>query len=110
MPYWDETSYPAELVPPCATVRNATDEDEQCWKTVRGCKETNAHIETQIMMKEVNSGGGTRFDVLEVTMNSEEDSKVLKADVRSRAGQYLHEEDAPEKSSSQGQVRKLYKW
>ena len=38
--------------------------------------------ETQIRMKEVNSGGGTRFDALEVTMNSEEDSQVLMADVQ----------------------------
>ena len=72
MPYWDENSYPSELVPLCARVRNVSNEDEQGWKTVKGRKETNAPIETQIMMKEVNSGGGTRFDALEVTMNSEQ--------------------------------------
>ena len=75
MPYWDENSYPE-----CATVRIVTDEDEQGWGMVKGRKETNVPIETQIMMKEVNSGGGTRCDVLEVTMNSEEDFPVLKAD------------------------------
>ena len=36
-------------------------------------------------MKEVNSGGGTRFDALEVTMNSEEDFPVLMADVQNGA-------------------------
>ena len=59
MPYWDENSYQSELVPLCATMRNVTDEDEQGWKTVKGRKETKAPTETQIMMKEVNSGGGT---------------------------------------------------
>ena len=54
----DENSYPSELVPLCATVRNVSNEDEQGWKTVKDRKETNAPIETQIMMKEVNSGGG----------------------------------------------------
>ena len=66
-------------------MRNVTDEDEQGWKTVKGRKETNAPIETQIVMKEVNSVGGTRFDVLEVTINSEEDFPVLKADVQNGA-------------------------
>ena len=79
MPCWDENSYPSELVPLCATVRNVSNEDEQGWKTVKGRKETNVPIETQIRMKEVNSGGGTRFDALEVTMNSEEDFPVLMA-------------------------------
>ena len=95
-------------------VRNVTDEDEQGWKTVKGRNETNALVETQIMMKEVNSGGGTSFDVLEVTMNSEEDFPVLKADVHngSNAGQYKCEEDAQERFSSQGQgqARKPHKW
>ena len=54
MPYWDENSYPSELVLLCATVRNVFNEDEQGWKTVKSRKETNAPIETQIMMKEVN--------------------------------------------------------
>ena len=106
MPYWDENSYPSELVPLCATVRNVTDEDEQGWNTVKGRKETNGPVEKQIMMMEVNSGGGTRFDVLEVKMKSAEDVPVLKADVQersSKAGQYKYEEDAQEKSSSQGQ-------
>ena len=85
MPYWDENSYPSESVPLCATVRNVSNEDEQGWKTVKGRKETNAPIETQIRMKEVNSGGGTRFDALEVTMNSEEDFLVLMADVQNGA-------------------------
>ena len=85
MPYWDENGYPSELVPLCATVRNVSNEDEQGWKTVKGRKETNAPIETQIRMKEVNSGGGTRFDALEVTMNSEEDFPVLMADVQNGA-------------------------
>ena len=66
-------------------MRNVSNEDEQGWKTVRGRKETNAHIETQIRMKEVNSGGGTRFDALEVTMNSKEDFPVLMADVQNGA-------------------------
>ena len=47
---------------------------------MKGGKETKASSETQIMMKEVRSGGRTRFDMLEVTMNSEEDCPVLKAD------------------------------
>ena len=81
MPCWDENSYPSELVPLCATVRNVSNEDEQGWKTVRGRKETNAPIETQIRMKEVNCGGRTGFDALEVMMNSEEDFPVLMADV-----------------------------
>ena len=85
MPCWDENSYQSELVTLCATVRKVTDEDEQGWKTVEGRRETNTPIETQIMMKEVNSVGGTRVDVLEVTMNSEEDFPVLKADVQSGA-------------------------
>ena len=85
MPCWDETSYPSELVPLCATVRNVSNEDEQGWKTVEGRKETNAPIETQIMMMEVNSAGGTVFDALEVTMNSEEDFPVLMADVQNGA-------------------------
>ena len=86
MPYWDENSYPSELVPLCATVRNVSNEDEQGWKTVKGRKETNAPIETLIiMMKEVNTGGGTRFDALEVTMNSEEDFPVLMAAVQNGA-------------------------
>ena len=89
MPCWDENSYPSELVPLCATVRNVTDEDEQDWKTVKGREETNASIETQIMMKEVNSGGGTRLDVLEVTMDSEEDFPVLKADVQNGAAEQV---------------------
>ena len=78
------------------TVRTVTDEDEQGWKTVIGRKETNAPIETQIMMKEVNSGG-TRFGVFEVTMNSEEDFRVPKADVQNGAAkraQYNYEEGA----------------
>ena len=75
MPYWDENSYPSELVPP----------DEQGWKTVKRRKETNAPVDTPIMMKEVNSGGSTRFDVLGVTINSEEDFPVLKADVQNGA-------------------------
>ena len=54
-------------------------------RTVKGRKETNAPIETPIMMKEVNSGGGTRFDALEVTMHSEEDFPVLMADVQNGA-------------------------
>ena len=66
-------------------MRNVSNEDEQGWKTVKGQKETNAPIETQIMMKEVNSGGGTRFDALEVTMNVEEDFPVLMADVQNEA-------------------------
>ena len=37
------------------------------------------------MMKEVNSGGGTRFDALGVTMNSEEDFPVMMADVQNEA-------------------------
>ena len=85
MPYWNENSCPSELVPLCATVRNVSNEDEQGWKTVKGRKETNAPLETQITMKEVNSGGGTRFDALEVTMNSEEDFPVLMADVQNGA-------------------------
>ena len=85
MPYWDENRCQSELAPLCATVCNVTDEDEQGWKTVKGRKETKAPIETQIMMKEVNSVGGTRFDVLEVTMNSEEDFLVLKAGVQNGA-------------------------
>ena len=85
MPYRDENSYPSVLVLLCATVRNVSNEDEQGWKTVKGRKETNAPIETQIRMKEVNSGGGTRFDALEVTMNSEEDFPVLMADVQNGA-------------------------
>ena len=64
------------------TVCNGT-ECIQGWK--KGRKETNAPIETQIRMKEVNSGGGTRFDALEVTMNSEEDFPVLMADVQNGA-------------------------
>ena len=40
-------------------------------------------------MKEVNSGGGTRFDVLEVAMNSEEDFRVLKADVQKEAAKQV---------------------
>ena len=51
---------------------------------MKGRKETNAPIETQIMTKEVNSVGGTRLDELEVTMNSE-DFPVLKADAQNRA-------------------------
>ena len=50
---------------------------------------------------------------LEVTMNSEENFAVLKAGVpkwSSKAGQYNYEEDAQEKSSSQGQARKPHKW
>ena len=82
---WDENSYTSELVPLCATVRNVSNEDEQGWKTVKGRKETNAPIETQTMMKEVNSGGGTRFDALKVTLNSEEDFPVLMADVQNGA-------------------------
>ena len=66
-------------------MRIVTDEDEQGWRMVKGRKETNVPIETQIMMKEVNSGGGTRFDVLVVTMNSDEDFPVLKADVQNGA-------------------------
>ena len=66
-------------------MRNVSNEDEQGWKSVKGRKETNAPIETQIMMKEVNSGGGTRFDALEVTMNSEEDFPVLMADIQNEA-------------------------
>ena len=93
MPYWDENSYPSEFVPLCATVRSVTDEDEQGWKTVKRRKETNAPIETQILMKEVNSGGGKRFGVPEVTINCEEDFPVLKADVQ-----------------NQGQARKPHKW
>ena len=85
MPCWDENNYPSELVPLYATVRKVTDEDEQAWKKVKGRKETNAPIETQIMIKEVNSLGGTRVDVLKVTMNSEEDFLVLRADVRNGA-------------------------
>ena len=85
MPYWDKNSYPSELVPVCATVRNVSNEDEQGWKTVKGRKETNAPIETKTMMKEVNSGGGARFDSLEVTMNSEEDFPVPMGDVQNGA-------------------------
>ena len=81
----DENSYPSELVPLCATVRNVSNEDEQVWKTVKGRKETNALIKTQIRMKESNSGGETRFDTLEVTMNSEEDFPVPMADVQNGA-------------------------
>ena len=75
MPCWDETSHPSESVPLCASVRNVTEEDEHVWKAVKGSKETKAKSETQIMMKEVSSGG-TRFDVLEVTMHSAEDHNV----------------------------------
>ena len=101
MPYLDENSYPSELVPLWATVRNVSNEDEQGWKTVKGRKETNAPIETQIMVKEVNSGGGTRFGALEVTMNSEEDFLVLMADVQNGAAkQNNYEEDAQERFSS----------
>ena len=89
MPCWDENSYPSELVPLCATVRNVSDENEEGWKTAKGRKETNAPIETQIMMKEVNSGGGPRFDALEVTMNSEEDFPVLMADVQNGAAKQI---------------------
>ena len=53
-----------------------SNEDEQSWKTVKGRKETNGPIEMQIMMKEVNSGGGTRFNAFDVTMNNEEDFPV----------------------------------
>ena len=73
MQYWDETSYPSELVPLCAAVRNVTEEDEHSWNTLKGSKETKARRETQINMKLVSSGGGTRFHVLAVTMNSQED-------------------------------------
>ena len=105
MTYWDENSYQSELVPLCATVRNVTDEDEQGWKTVKGRKETDAPIETQIMMKEVNSVGETRFDV---TRNSEEDFPVLKADVQNGAAKQAS--TIMKKSSSKGQARKPHKW
>ena len=64
---------------------------------MKGRKET---IETQIMMNEVNSVGGTRFDVLEVTMNSEEDFPVLKAGVQNGAAKQASRimEKMPKKS------------
>ena len=67
---------------------------------MKGRKETRAPIETQIMMNEVNSVGGTRFDVLEVTMNSEEDFPVLKAGVQNGAAKQASRimEKMPKKS------------
>ena len=52
-------------------------------------------------MKEVNSGGGTRFDALEVTMNSEEDFPVLVADVQNGAAKQTRTimKKMPKKSS-----------
>ena len=61
-------------------------------------------METQIVMKEVNSGGGTRFDVLEVTMNSGEDFRVLKADVQNGTAKQA----STIKFSSRGQARKTH--
>ena len=48
MPYWEEKSYPSELVPP----------DEQGWKTVKGRKETNAPVEDA----DHDEGGETKVD------------------------------------------------
>ena len=64
------------------------------------------------MMKQVNSGGGTRFDVLEVTMNSDEDFPVLKADVQNGAAKQVSTivKKMPKESSSQGQARTPNKW
>ena len=61
MLYWDESSYPSELLPPCAAVRHVTEEHEHRWKTVKGGRETKARSETQIMMMEVCSGGGNEI-------------------------------------------------
>ena len=49
----------------------------------------------------MNSGGGTRFDVLEVTMNSEEDFLVLMADVQNGAAKQARTimKEMPKKSS-----------
>ena len=57
MPHWDETSYPPELVPLCAAVRNITEEDEHVWKDGERQRDQSKkrdadHAEGELLMEE----------------------------------------------------------
>ena len=101
MPLWGENGYESELVPLCAAVRQATDEDKQEWQTIRRKRSENVIREMPTMVTNRNYNSGNKFNDLESTMYDEKDYPALdfttSTDTKRQAAQKMLK--APKKKS-----------